>query len=101
MPWKESSSESERLLFIRRWNEGDESVADLSRQFGISRKTGYKMIGRYQVEGEGGLLDRSRAPHHHPNATPAELAERIIGMKLSRPRWGANPSDGQYFGCLR
>ena len=88
MPWKESSSESERLLFIRRWKEGDEPVADLSRQFGISRKTAYKMIGRYQAEGEGGLLDRSRAPHHHPNATPAELAERIIGMKLSRPRWG-------------
>ena len=88
LPWKESSSESERLLFIRRWKEGDEPVADLSRQFGISRKTAYKMIGRYQAEGEGGLLDRSRAPHHHPNATPAELAERIIGMKLSRPRWG-------------
>ena len=42
LPWKEASSESERLLFIRRWREGEESVAELSRQFGISRKTAYR-----------------------------------------------------------
>ena len=85
LPWKESSSESERLLFIRRWNEGDESVADLSRQFGISRKTGYKMIGRYQREREVCGPQQGAPP---PSQRHAELAERIIGMKLSRPRWG-------------
>ena len=66
LPWKETSAKSERLRFIRWWKEGEESVAELSRQFGISRKTAHKMIARYAAEGEGGLLDRSRAPHHHP-----------------------------------
>ena len=70
LPWRQASSESERLGLIERYALGEESVAELSRQFGISRKTAYKMIGRHKAEGEAGLLDRSRAPHHHPNATP-------------------------------
>ena len=70
MPWKETSVESERLQFIERYCAGEETVAELCRRFGISRKTGYKLIDRYEAYGEGGLLDLSRAPHHHPNATP-------------------------------
>ena len=95
LPWKETSAESERLRFIRRWREGEESVAELCRQFGISRKTAYKMIARYVAEGEEGLLDRSRAPHHHPNATPPELVEQVIAMKRGHPTWGPKKVVGR------
>ena len=88
MPWKETSIEAERLRFIELRAAGEESIAELCRQSGISRKTGYKIIGRYEAYGNEGLLDRSRAPHSHPNATPIEVAERIIATKHDRPTWG-------------
>ena len=88
MPWKDTSIESERLQFIERHTAGEETVAELCRRSGISRKTGYKIIGRYEAYGEDGLLDLSRAPHSHPNATPVEVAERIIEAKRTHPTWG-------------
>ena len=88
LPWKETSVESERLRFIERVTAGEEPVTELCRQSGISRKTGYKLIHRYEAHGEDGLLDRSRAPHDHPNATPRELAERIVEAKCAHPTWG-------------
>ena len=88
MPWKETSVESERLQFIERHAAGEETVAELCRRFGISRKTGYKLIGRYEAYGEGGLLDLNRAPHYHPNATPTQVAGRIVEAKRERPTWG-------------
>ena len=88
LPWKDTSIESERLQFIERHIAGEETVAELCRRSGISRKTGYKIIGRYEAYGEDGLLDLSRAPHSHPNATPIEVAERIIEAKRTHPTWG-------------
>ena len=88
LPWKETSVESERLRFIERVTAGEEPVTELCRAYGISRKTGYKLIHRYEAHGEDGLLDRSRAPHYHPNATPRELAERIVEAKRAHPSWG-------------
>jgi transposase InsO family protein len=76
------------LRLVERYAAGEESLAELSRQFGVSRKTAYKSIRRHEAEGLPGLQDRSRAPHHHPNATPAECAERIVGMKRKHPSWG-------------
>ena len=88
LPRKETSIESERLRFIERHAAGEETVAELCRKFGISRKTGYKLISRYESYGEDGLLELSRAPHHHPNATPRQVAERIVEAKRERPTWG-------------
>ena len=88
LPWKETSVESERLRFIERVTAGEEPVTELCRAYGISRKTGYKLIHRYEAYGEDGLLDRSRAPHDHPNATPRELAKRIVEAKRAHPTWG-------------
>ena len=84
LPWKETSVESERLRFVERVTAGEEPVTELCRQSGISRKTGYKLIHRYKAYGEDGLLDRSRAPHDHPNATPRER-ERIVEAKRTHP----------------
>ena len=88
LPWKETSIETERLQFIERHCAGEETVAELCREFGISRKTGHKLISRYESYGEGGLLDLSRAPHHHPNATPTRTHVRSVKRSHA-----AGPSD--------
>ena len=88
LPWKETNAESERMRFIELKATGVETVADLCRWFGISRKTAYKLIGRYEAHGRDGLRDRSRAPHRHANATPRDVAERIVKAKRAHPSWG-------------
>ena len=62
MPWKECHIMDERLRFVARLLEG-EKMAPLCAEFGISRKTGYKIYDRYKDCGVGAFNDRSRRPH--------------------------------------
>jgi len=57
MPWKECSVVEERLRFVARLLDG-EGMTDLCREFGISRKTGYKIFDRYKEHGLEALTDR-------------------------------------------
>jgi transposase len=60
MPWKASSAMDERLRFVARLLDG-EAMTEMCREFGISRKTGYKIFDRYR---EHGLAERvSVNPH--------------------------------------
>lgn len=59
MPWRECCKMDERLRFVTRLLEG-EKMAELCREFEISRKTGYKIFNRYKDTGLEGLNDRSR-----------------------------------------
>ncbi len=61
MPWRETSVMEERLRFVARLLEG-EGMSEVCRDFGISRKTGYKIFNRYKDEGLEALTDRSRRP---------------------------------------
>ena len=89
MPWKETVVSDQRMAFVLACRQTPgESMAELCRQFGISRKTGYKWEERYLSLGPEGLCDRSRAPHFHPNAVEQELHERIVELRLERPTWG-------------
>ena len=72
MPWKESSVMDERLRFVARLLEG-EQMALLCREFGISRKTGYKIFDRYKEHGLTALSDRSRRPVRYANQLPPQL----------------------------
>ena len=58
MPWQECNLMDERLKFVARLLDG-EKMAPLCREFGVSRKTGYKILGRYNSCGLQGLTDRS------------------------------------------
>src|SRR5262249_36881862 len=62
--------------------------ADVCREFGVSRRTGYKWLARYQADGPVGLVDRSRAPHEHPHAISCAIAERCIDVRKAHPTWG-------------
>ncbi len=88
MPWKENSPESEQERFIEQCQAGEVTFVEACRQFGISRKTGYKRLQRFRSCGWDGLGDRSRAPRSHPNETPRAVAERLIAARLARPTWG-------------
>ena len=76
------------MKFIVRLNEG-EKVTDLSREFGISRKTAYKIISRYQKMGLAGLADQSRRPNRQANLMSPELCSVLLKMKREKPTWGA------------
>jgi transposase InsO family protein len=64
-------------------------MTELCDQYGISRKTGYKWVGRYEAEGRAGLVDRSRCPHHSPRATDADIVERLCEARRRHPTWSA------------
>ncbi len=73
MPWKATCPMDERLRFIAEYLEQEWSMTVLCRRYGISRKTGYKLLARYEESGPTGLQDRARAPHTHPNAVGEEV----------------------------
>src|ERR1700694_2193171 len=89
MAWKETHVMDERMKFVADWLSEEVSLAELCRWYGVSRKTGYKLICRYQAEGPAGLMDRSRAPHCHPNAIDDEREAAILGLREEHPTWGA------------
>jgi len=88
MPWRECSVMEERLRFVARLLDG-ESMSDVCREFGISRKTGYKIFNRYKSEGAYALCDRSRRPVRYANQLPEQVERLIVELKRDKPHWGA------------
>src|SRR3984893_7828531 len=88
MPWKESSVMEERLRFVARLLDG-EPMTDMCREFGISRKTGYKIFDRYKEHGLEALTDRSRPPVRYANQLPQQIESLIVNFKRNKPHWGA------------
>jgi len=88
MPWKETCVMEEKMKFIVAWRRDEVCFAELCRQYGISRKSGYELVRRYEWEGVDGLKERSRAPHHHPNAVDRLVAEAVVDLRRSHPTWG-------------
>ena len=78
----------ERMHFVIRLKDG-ESMASLCREFGISRKTGYKIFERYEQSGVEGLTDRCRRPFRYANQLPVQVETAIIAAKREKPHWGA------------
>jgi transposase-like protein len=72
MPWRASTVTEERLRFVARLLEG-EAMTDVCRDFGISRKTGYKIFNRYRDQGLEALCDRSRRPVRYANQLPEQI----------------------------
>ncbi|MER9132396.1 helix-turn-helix domain-containing protein, partial [Mesorhizobium sp. M0768] len=88
MPWRECSVMEERLRFVARLLAG-EGMSDVCRDFGISRKTGYKIFNRYREEGLEALCDRSRRPVRYANQLPEQIERLIVETKREKPLWGA------------
>ena len=88
MVWKETCVMDERMCFVAACLEGSESISELCRHFGISRKTGHKWLARYRSQGVAGLVDRSRAPHSNSRAVDLETIDKVIALRTEFPTWG-------------
>lgn len=65
------------------------SLAKLCQRYGISRKTGYKWLGRYRKQGLEGLADHCRRPKHSPRQLPEGKEQSLVTLRYNHPRWGA------------
>src|SRR5215470_4885988 len=88
MPWRETAPMKERMRFVTDWERDLYSVVELCERYGISRKTGYKWLARYEGEGVDGLRERSRAPRQCPHRIAADVAEAICAGRRQHPSWG-------------
>ena len=88
MTWKTTNEMNERIKFIAAYLEEQEPFGDLCDLFGVSRKTGYKWVERYQEGGVKALENRSRAPHSHPNRVSEEVLTKLLAVRTKHPRWG-------------
>lgn len=88
MGWTETCAVEERMRFVLAVLEQAESFAALCRQFGVSRRVGYKWLARFELEGVAGLFDRPRTPRHQPQRMADDVAERCLEVRRKYPTWG-------------
>ncbi len=88
MPWQETHPMQQRTDFISDHRRGLYHFAELCARYGVSRKTGYKWLARYEAEGPRGLHDRSHAPHHCPHRIDVALATLLLDARRAHPSWG-------------
>src|SRR6266851_8042158 len=88
MGWNETCAVDERIRFVIAAEKHEEAFAAVCRQFGVSRRVGYKWLARYQEAGVEGLRDHSRAPLHHPHAIAEGIMERCLEVRRAHPTWG-------------
>ena len=86
MPWKDKTVEELRKEFIEAANTAS-NFSSLCREFGITRKTGYKWLKRCEESDD--LTDRSHVPHCIPGKTPEEIERIILNLRSENPGWGA------------
>ena len=72
-----------REILVRRVLNG-EPVSEVTRDFGISKRTGFKWLARFRQYGVSGLADRSSRPRRCPRATSASKRRRIVALRRKR-----------------
>lgn len=87
MPWTETCVMDLKVQLIGDYLKGC-SITGLSEAYGISRKTVYKWIHRYENDGVAGLTDQSRAPRHCPHKIDEHIADKIVVTKKAHLDWG-------------
>jgi transposase InsO family protein len=89
MPWKSNSDQNQRWGFVRIALRAKMCLAELCRRSGISRKTAYKWIARFEERGRRGLKDQMRSAHRLHNRPKPKWLNRIRGCRAKHPSWGA------------
>lgn len=88
MPWQVKPMSDIRLAFVHQVLTLGRSLTQSCREFGISRKTGYKWLGRFVEKPDRPLVDRSRRPRRSPAKTSAAIERRILAVR-DEFGWGA------------
>lgn len=81
IPWQEVKPMDQKVLFLADWLRKIASFTELCERYGVSRKTGYKWIKRYEDSGFDGLYEQSRRPKGSPQQTPYPVRKAIIGLR--------------------
>jgi transposase InsO family protein len=87
MPWKELSVSEQRLAMVHRVVTLGYPVARAGREFGVSRKTVHKWLGRYRTCEPFALYDRPRRPAHSPGRTAAAVEGAVLDVRAAHG-WG-------------
>src|SRR6478736_6058617 len=88
MPWTERSPMSLKFEFVTLAKRPDANLRELCRRFGVSPKTAYKWVERFDHGGAPALAERSRRPHHSPTRTDAALERLVCATRREHPAWG-------------
>jgi transposase InsO family protein len=75
----------QREKFVRAALTQEQPMAWLCGEFGISRKTGYKWLKRFEQSGLSGLADASRAAHSCPHRTSGLVTDKVLAYRAGRP----------------
>lgn len=87
MPWQERQVKVLREEFIRSVLARQQNMSSVCREYGISRKTGYKWLEWFREEGQ--LEEHSREPQRQPTKTSAEVEDLVLETRKKYPCWGA------------
>jgi transposase InsO family protein len=88
MPWRTESVMDQRIEFVLRAQGGEESIAELCRDYGISRPTGYLWLNRYYTVGSvNGLAEGSRRPLQSPQRTDEKVEAAVVELR-EKTGWG-------------
>src|SRR5512137_613003 len=88
MAWREVAPMEERIRFVVTATREERVFTDLCREFGISRKTGYKWLARYRAWGLDGLQEVSRRPRASPTRMPADVEALVLRERHRHRTWG-------------
>ena len=96
MPWKETVAVNERVKFLLEWEkrfdagEGRMNFAELCREFGIARQSGYLWLDRYRAANHDvrSAETRSRRPLTSPAKVSDELEDALVEFRKLHPTWG-------------
>ena len=87
MPWKETDKMDQRIEFVQRAVR-TENFRRLCQEYGISPKTGYKWVERYERLGWEGMGEESRRPRGHAEQLGEEVICEMVRLKQGHPHWG-------------
>jgi transposase InsO family protein len=88
MPWEQVTVQQSRKEFVLMARQADANISQLCERFGISRKTGYKWLGRAAQDSLDALDDRSRRPHGSPSKSLNSLEQAVVQLRQRHAAWG-------------
>jgi putative transposase len=88
MPFQETCPVNEKARFCVAYEQGDQTMTELCLEHGISRRTGYETLRRWQAGGPAALVARSHAPLTCPHRTDPALEAAVVAMRQRHRTWG-------------
>ena len=89
MSWQTESVMEQKERFIRMWLSKDFTVVGLCKSFGITTRTGYKLINAYKRDGNNYFESKTRKHKNSPNKTPKKIEDNSVALRLKHELWGA------------